>query len=189
MISSDSPFNDSDLFSKDDDVRWQWSGARLTTKGSPQGERSYVYQFGVPPKGNANFAWVQHFIHHLAPQTGGRDTAFIQSEASPQVVSEAKDNMAGFILDNGSMSSNQSGEGNIRRALIESDLVDRIVSITCQLVYTEQIPVCLSGKNEPAGKSRAVSELKPALAASKKPPAASKSTSCSKVIHYYLFKN
>ena len=82
-------------------MRWQPSGARSTAKGSPQGERGGVHQFGVPPKGNANFAWVQHFIHHLAPQ-----------------------GMAGFVLANGSMSSNQSGEGDIRRALIEADLVD-----------------------------------------------------------------
>ena len=80
-----------DNFRKDDDVRWQPSGARSTAKGSPQGERGGVHQFGVPPKGNANFAWVQHFIHHLAPQ-----------------------GMAGFVLANGSMSSNQSGEGDIR---------------------------------------------------------------------------
>jgi type I restriction-modification system DNA methylase subunit len=70
-VLANPPFNDSDWFRKDDDVRWQ---------------------FGVPPKGNANFAWVQHFIHHLAPQ-----------------------GMAGFVLANGSMSSNQSGEGDIRR--------------------------------------------------------------------------
>jgi type I restriction enzyme M protein len=57
-----------DTFRKDDDVRWQPSGAGSTAKGSPQVERVGVYQFGVPPKGNANFAWVQHFIHHLAPQ-------------------------------------------------------------------------------------------------------------------------
>ncbi|MFO1439683.1 MAG: hypothetical protein U1F81_15280 [Verrucomicrobiaceae bacterium] len=56
---------------------------------------------------------VQHFIH-LAPQTALRDSAMLQSEASLQVVSEAKDNMAGFVLANGSMSSNQSGEGDIR---------------------------------------------------------------------------
>jgi len=73
-------------FRKDDDVRWQPSGARppersgdspacfsskrrgQIAKGNPQGERGGVYQFGVPPKGNANFAWVQHFIHYLAPQ-------------------------------------------------------------------------------------------------------------------------
>lgn len=74
-----------DNFRKDDDVRWQWSGATWTTEGCPKGERGGVHQFGVPPKGNANFAWVQHFIHHLAPQ-----------------------GMAGFVLANGSMSSNQS---------------------------------------------------------------------------------
>ena len=78
------------------------------------------WQFGVPPKGNANFAWVQHFIHHLAPQ-----------------------GMAGFVLANGSMSSNQSGEGDIRRALIEADLVDCMVALPGQLFYSTQIPVCL----------------------------------------------
>ena len=74
----------------------------------------------VPPKGNANFAWVQHFIHHLSPQ-----------------------GMAGFVLANGSMSSNQSGEGDIRRALIEADLVDCMVALPGQLFYSTQIPVCL----------------------------------------------
>jgi type I restriction enzyme M protein len=113
-------FNDTDWFRKDDDVRWQPSGARSTAKGSPQGERGGVHQFGVPPKGNANFAWVQHFIHHLAPQ-----------------------GMAGFVLANGSMSSNQSGEGDIRRALIEADLVDGMVALPGQLFYSTQIPVCL----------------------------------------------
>ncbi len=93
------PFNDSDWFRKDDDVRWQ---------------------FGVPPRGNANFAWVQHFIYHLAPA-----------------------GFAGFVLANGSMSSNQSGEGDIRRALIEADLVDCMVALPGQLFYSTQIPVCL----------------------------------------------
>jgi type I restriction enzyme M protein len=74
----------------------------------------------VPPRGNANFAWVQHFIHHLAPH-----------------------GMAGFVLANGSMSSNQSGEGDIRRALIEADLVDCMVALPGQLFYSTQIPVCL----------------------------------------------
>jgi type I restriction enzyme M protein len=74
----------------------------------------------VPPKGNANFAWVQHFIHHLAPN-----------------------GMAGFVLANGSMSSNQSGEGEIRKALIEADLVDCMVALPGQLFYSTQIPVCL----------------------------------------------
>jgi len=98
-VLANPPFNDSDWFRKDDDVRWQ---------------------FGVPPKGNANFAWVQHFIHHLAPH-----------------------GMAGFVLANGSMSSNQSGEGDIRRALIEADLVDCMVALPGQLFYSTPIPVCL----------------------------------------------
>jgi len=115
-VLANPPFNDSDWFRKDDDVRWQ---------------------FGVPPKGNANFAWVQHFIHHLAPH-----------------------GMAGFVLANGSMSSNQSGEGDIRRALIEADLVDCMVALPGQLFYSTQIPVCLwflakdkSGKSAHARRS------------------------------------
>ncbi|MEY4300474.1 MAG: Type restriction enzyme EcoKI protein [Verrucomicrobiota bacterium] len=99
FVIANPPFNDSDWFRKEDDVRWQ---------------------FGVPPKGNANFAWVQHFIHHLAAQ-----------------------GMAGFVLANGSMSSNQSGEGDIRKALIEADLVDCMVALPGQLFYSTQIPVCL----------------------------------------------
>ena len=99
FVLANPPFNDSDWFRKDDDVRWQ---------------------FGVPPKANANFAWVQHFIHHLAPN-----------------------GMAGFVLANGSMSSNQSGEGEIRKALIEADLVDCMVALPGQLFYSTQIPVCL----------------------------------------------
>jgi type I restriction enzyme M protein len=108
-VLANPPFNDSDWFRKDDDVRWQ---------------------FGVPPKGNANFAWVQHFIHHLAPQ-----------------------GMAGFVLANGSMSSNQSGEGDIRKALIEADLVDCMVALPGQLFYSTQIPVCLwfLAKNKAGG--------------------------------------
>jgi type I restriction enzyme M protein len=78
------------------------------------------WQFGVPPKGNANFAWVQHFIHHLAPH-----------------------GMAGFVLANGSMSSNQSGEGEIRQKLVEADLVDCMVVLPGQLFYSTPIPVCL----------------------------------------------
>jgi type I restriction enzyme M protein len=78
------------------------------------------WKFGVPPPGNANFAWVQHMIHHLAP-TG----------------------LAGFVLANGSMSSNQSGEGEIRRSIIEADLVDCMVVLPGQLFYSTQIPACL----------------------------------------------
>jgi hypothetical protein len=78
-----------DNFRKDDDPAWrdwQWSGATWTTEGCPQGERGGVHQFGVPPKGNANFAWVQHFIHHLAPhdsRCGKRNAAYrFRSSAS-----------------------------------------------------------------------------------------------------------
>jgi type I restriction enzyme M protein len=98
-VLANPPFNDSDWFRAEDDVRWK---------------------FGVPPKGNANFAWVQHFIRHLAPN-----------------------GMAGFVLANGSMSSNQSGEGDIRQKIIEADLVDCMVALPGQLFYSTQIPVCL----------------------------------------------
>ena len=93
----------------------------------------------VPPKGNANFAWVQHFVHHLAPGRAGTSGG-----------------MAGFVLANGSMSSNQSGEGDIRRALIEADLVDCMVALPGQLFYSTQIPVCLRflAKNKNDGRRR-----------------------------------
>ena len=78
------------------------------------------WAYGAPPTGNANFAWVQHFIHHLAP-TG----------------------IAGFVLANGSMSTNQSGEGEIRKSIVEADMVDCMVALPGQLFYSTQIPVCL----------------------------------------------
>lgn len=100
-ILANPPFNDSD-----------WRGDLL------KNDKRWVY--GTPPASNANFAWVQHFIYHLAP-TG----------------------IAGFVLANGSMSSNQSGEGEIRRAIVEADLVDCMVALPGQLFYSTQIPVCL----------------------------------------------
>jgi type I restriction enzyme M protein len=100
-VLANPPFNDSD-----------WRGELL--------REDKRWAFGAPPAGNANFAWVQHFIHHLAP-TG----------------------IAGFVLANGSMSSNQSGEGEIRKAIIEADLVDCMVALPGQLFYSTQIPVCL----------------------------------------------
>jgi type I restriction enzyme M protein len=78
------------------------------------------WKYGIPPAGNANFAWVQHMVHHLVPM-----------------------GLAGFVLANGSMSSNQSGEGEIRRNLIEADLVDCMVALPGQLFYSTQIPACL----------------------------------------------
>jgi type I restriction enzyme M protein len=100
-VLANPPFNDSD---------WSWEQLRE--------DKRWVY--GVPPKSNANFAWVQHFIHHLAPN-----------------------GQAGFVLANGSMSSQQSGEGEIRKAIIEADLVDCMVALPGQLFYSTQIPVCL----------------------------------------------
>ena len=78
------------------------------------------WTFGKPSNGNANYAWIQHMIHKLSP-TG----------------------TAGFVLANGSMSSNQSGEGEIRRKIIEADLVDCMVALPGQLFYSTQIPACL----------------------------------------------
>ncbi|MGH8582574.1 MAG: type I restriction-modification system subunit M [Gammaproteobacteria bacterium] len=101
FILANPPFNVSD-----------WGGERL--------REDKRWQHGVPPAGNANFAWVQHMVHHLSP-TG----------------------LAGFVLANGSMSSNQSGEGEIRKSLIEADLVDCMVALPGQLFYSTQIPACL----------------------------------------------
>ena len=70
--------------------------------------------------GNANFAWVQHFLYHLAPR-----------------------GIVGFVLANGSMSSNQSGEGEIRKSIIEAGLVDCIIALPGQLFRSTQIPACL----------------------------------------------
>jgi type I restriction enzyme M protein len=78
------------------------------------------WKYGIPMVNNANYAWVQHFISHLNP-TG----------------------IAGFVLANGSMSSNQSNEGEIRKNIIEADLVDCMVALPGQLFYSTQIPVCL----------------------------------------------
>ncbi|KAB2744598.1 type I restriction-modification system subunit M [Brucella anthropi] len=101
FILANPPFNISD-----------WGGERLTEDAR--------WKFGVPPKGNANFGWLQHIIHHLAPR-----------------------GTAGVVLANGSMSSQQSGEGDIRKAMIEADQVDCMVALPGQLFYSTQIPACL----------------------------------------------
>ncbi len=94
------PFNDSD-----------WRGDLLKDVKR--------WQYGTPPAGNPNFAWVQHFIYHLA-----------------------RSGLAGGVLANGSMSSNQAGEGEIRKAIIEADIVDCMVALPGQLFFSMQIPVC-----------------------------------------------
>lgn len=100
-VLANPPFNMSDWGGEllADDIRWR---------------------YGVPPTGNANFAWVQHIIYHLS--AGGR---------------------AGFVLANGSMSTNTSSEGAIRRAIVEADLVECMVALPPQLFYNTQIPACL----------------------------------------------
>lgn len=104
-ILANPPFNISD-----------WGGDRLRD--------DVRWQFGVPPEGNANYAWLQHIYHHLAPN-----------------------GTAGVVLANGSMSSNQSGEGDIRRAMLEAangaGIVDCMVALPGQLFYSTQIPACL----------------------------------------------
>ena len=101
FILANPPFNLSDWGADKlaDDVRWK---------------------YGTPPDGNANFAWMQHIIHHLAP-----------------------DGRAGIVLANGSLSSQSGGEGAIRKAIVEADLVECIVAMPPQLFYTTQIPVSL----------------------------------------------
>jgi type I restriction enzyme M protein len=106
FVLANPPFNISD-----------WGGDRL--------REDVRWKYGVPPAGNANFAWVQHIVHHLAPS-----------------------GVAGVVLANGSMSSTQSGEDTIRRALIEGvngapGVVDCMVALPGQLFYSTQIPVCL----------------------------------------------
>ncbi|VUT28093.1 MAG: N-6 DNA Methylase [Candidatus Syntrophoarchaeum sp. GoM_oil] len=101
FVIANPPFNDSD-----------WNGELL--------QEDVRWKFGVPPKGNANFAWVQHFIHHLNP-TG----------------------TAGFVLANGSMSSSTSNEGEIRKNIINADMVDSMVTLPSQLFYNTGIPACL----------------------------------------------
>jgi len=101
FILANPPFNVSD-----------WGGERLRD--------DQRWKYGTPPGGNANFAWVQHIVHHLAPA-----------------------GVAGFVLANGSMASNQSGEGEIRRKLVEADMVDCMVALPSQLFYSTQIPACL----------------------------------------------
>ncbi len=101
FILANPPFNISD-----------WGGDRL--------REDVRWKFGVPPVGNANYAWLQHIYHHLAPF-----------------------GVAGVVLANGSMSSNQSGEGEIRKAMLELDAVDCMVALPGQLFYSTQIPACL----------------------------------------------
>ena len=101
FVIANPPFNDSD-----------WSGDLLRTDGR--------WKFGVPPAGNANYGWIQHFLYHLSPS-----------------------GIAGFVLAKGSLTSKTSGEGEIRKALIDARLVDCIVNLPAKLFLNTQIPACL----------------------------------------------
>ena len=113
FIIANPPFNVSD-----------WSGELIRDDAR--------WQYGEPPTGNANFAWVQHFLYHLAPN-----------------------GKAGFVLSNGSLSSNTGGEGDIRQKLVEEDLVECIVMLPKALFFNTGIPACLwflrRGKSERKG--------------------------------------
>jgi len=100
-VLANPPFNDSD-----------WSGDLLRGDGR--------WQYGEPPSGNANYAWIQHFLYHLAPS-----------------------GQAGFVLAKGALTSKTSGEGDIRQALVEARLVDCIVNLPAKLFLNTQIPASL----------------------------------------------
>jgi hypothetical protein len=130
FILANPPFNVSD-----------WRGELL--RDDPR------WQYGAPPPGNANFAWVQHIVHHLAPA-----------------------GVAGFVLANGSMSSNQSGEGEIRKKLVEADRVDCMVALPGQLFYSTQIPACLwfLARDRKNGKFRSSKSITCAASLARHPP-------------------
>ena len=92
----------------------------LSDWGQSAFQEDVRWQYGLPPAGNANFAWMQHMIHHLAPN-----------------------GKIGLVLANGALSSQSGGEGQIRQAIIEADLVEGIVALPSQLFYSTGIPVSL----------------------------------------------
>jgi type I restriction enzyme M protein len=119
FVMANPPFNIKEWWDGklEGDARWSRSEAESASHAKFYKNRG---KYGTPPQGNANFAWVQHMLHHLAPNGS----------------------MA-LLLANGSMSSNSSGEGDIRRALIEADLVECMVALPGQLFTNTQIPACI----------------------------------------------
>lgn len=101
FIIANPPFNDSD-----------WSGELL--------KKDARWEYGIPPAANANYAWIQHFLFHLAPN-----------------------GKAGFVLSKGALTSNSNNEGEIRKALVDADLIDCIVNLPTKLFLNTQIPACL----------------------------------------------
>ncbi len=125
-IDSDIRWNNEGSFHKDElrDLKADYILANppfnISDWGGDHLREDVRWKFGTPPVGNANYAWLQHIFHHLAPN-----------------------GTAGVVLANGSMSSNQSGEGEIRKDMLEADAVDCIVALPGQLFYSTQIPACL----------------------------------------------
>ena len=120
----------------------------LSNWGAEQLKDDVRWQYGMPPAGNANFAWLQHMIYHLAP--GGR---------------------MGMVLANGSLSSQSGGEGEIRKNIVNADLVDCIIAMPTQLFYTTQIPVSLwfiSKRKKQPGKTLFIDARKMGVMVSRK---------------------
>jgi type I restriction enzyme M protein len=125
-IDADIRWNNEGSFHKDElkDLRFDYILANppfnVSDWGGDRLREDVRWKYGAPPVGNANYGWLQHILWHLSPN-----------------------GTAGVVLANGSMSSNQSGEGDIRRAMVEGDVVDCMVSLPGQLFYSTQIPACL----------------------------------------------
>lgn len=120
----------------------------LSNWGAEQLKDDVRWQYGMPPASNANFAWLQHMIYHLAP--GGR---------------------MGMVLANGSLSSQSGGEGDIRKNIVNADLVDCIIAMPTQLFYTTQIPVSLwfiSKRKKQPGKTLFIDARKMGVMVSRK---------------------
>jgi type I restriction enzyme M protein len=125
-IDADIRWNNEGSFHKDDlkDLRFDYVLANppfnVSDWGGERLREDARWTYGAPPIGNANYAWLQHILWHLAPK-----------------------GTAGVVLANGSMSSGQSGEDTIRKAMVDADVVDCMVSLPGQLFYSTQIPACL----------------------------------------------
>ncbi|MDM2959341.1 class I SAM-dependent DNA methyltransferase [Citrobacter sp. CK202] len=125
-IDSDIRWNNEGSFHKDElrDLKANFILANppfnVSDWGGDRLREDVRWKFGAPPVGNANYAWLQHIFYHLAPN-----------------------GTAGVVLANGSMSSSQSGEGEIRKNMLEADIVDCMVALPGQLFYSTQIPACL----------------------------------------------
>ncbi len=139
-IDADIRWNNEGSFHKDElkDKRFDFTLANppfnVSDWGGERLREDARWKYGVPPASNANYAWLQHILWHLSPN-----------------------GTAGVVLANGSMSSMQSGEDTIRRAMVEADVIDCMIALPGQLFYSTQIPACLwflARNKNPGGKWR-----------------------------------